>query len=189
MMTQHTNSIQEGHVMVETRSVRDDSDDLVIIRGRVMDADVDTGTIRFIASAPPDRRASFSGSGMPFASASQAFFNTPNQGQVALATDGTFEVRLAAHPNSYYAGIGTVLVPPCVHVMYTCRGVLHRAAIKVAEVGVPFRLLTYPSTRSGPEFYDVPEQLAMTQEAIFRASAFPTDNRQPSSFWQSKPSV
>lgn len=178
-------SVQAGQVVVETRATGGgDDDDLgVVVRGRVMDAGVDAGRLRYLAAAPPDRRGSFAGSGMPFASSAQAFYNSPNQGQAAVGNDGTFELRLARHPNSYYSGIGTVLVPPCVHVAYRCRGRPYRALIKIVDTAVPFRLLTYPSGRSGPMFYHVPEQPARTQEAILRSTAFPADNVQPADFW------
>lgn len=177
-------SVQPGQVIVETRVTGGKSDDLgLVVRGRVLDVGVDAGRLRYLAAAPPDRRGSFAGSGMPFASSAQAFYNSPNQGQAAVGSDGTFEIRLARHPNSYYAGIGTVLVPPCVHVAYKCRGRAYRAVVKIEDAAIPFRLLTYPSGRSGPMFYRVPEQPARTQEAIFRSTAFPADNVQPKDFW------
>lgn len=180
-------SVLAGQVIVETRATgagRSGDNNLgVVVRGRVIDVGVDAGRLRYLAAAPPDRRGSFSGSGLPFASSAQAFFNSPNQGQAEVRTDGTFEIRLARHPNSYYSGIGTVLVPPCVHVAYKCRGRPYRAVVQIEDAAVPFRLLTYPSGRSGPMFYHVPEQPARTQEAILRSTAFPEDNVQPADFW------
>lgn len=187
--TMSDGSIMEGNVLVETRSDVRASDEVAVtvetvtIRGRVLDTGVDAGVITFLAAAPADRRGSFSGSGLPFSSAAQAMHNTPNRGKTAIARDGTFEIRLKAPPNSYYAGVGTLLVPPCVQLMYTCIGRPHRTAIKLADVAVPFRLLTYPATRTGPMFYYVPEQKARTQETIFREGAYPITNLAPTTFW------
>ena len=146
------------------------------VRGRVMEAGVDTGSgIRFLAAAPPDRGGSYSGSGLPFASASQAFFNTPNVGSAPLGPDGSFELRLPTMPNAYYAGVGTVLVPPCVHLTYTCdgRARTRTTAVELAAVAVPHRLLTYPASRRDPTFYQAPSPpTAQTQEAIIRGAVW-----------------
>lgn len=162
---------KEGRVVVQVLALPEQG---VVLRGRIMDeGGVDGGRLTYLAAAPPDRGGSFSGSGMPFASAEQAFFNSPNSGEAHVSADGTFELRLSKAPNSYYAGVGTVLVPPFVYLAYKCHGTPHTASVKLAEEAVPFRFLTYPSQRGGPMFYYKPEPLAQTQERLFRATGFP----------------
>lgn len=150
----------------------------------------DGDTVAFVAPSPPDYRSSFSGSGLPFAGFKQAFDRTPNKGSAAVDRE-TNTVSLALYPpNSYYAGLGTVLIQPKVHIRYTSSG---KTVEETAPVGasVPFRTLTYPAwntrPRTGPEFYDTGDLPVRSQEAILRASAYPTRNVMPPNFWGTKP--
>jgi len=151
--------------------------------------------VSYIAAAPADRRSSFTGSGLPFANERQAFEGSPNRGSVATDAQGAAEVTLAGPPNAYYAGLGTLLVPPSLQVMYVdADGVERRGAASLASVaGIPYRTNTYQRTRSGAEFYDVPQQLARSQPAILAASAYPADAQQSAQrsldtdFWHGKP--
>ena len=65
---------------------------------------VKDNAIHYVASAPPDHRASFTGSGLPFANQLQAFDNTPNQGRAVLDNQNTFKLKLIM-PNSYMVGL------------------------------------------------------------------------------------
>jgi hypothetical protein len=147
----------------------------------------DDGVVRYEAAAPPDFRSSFTGSGLPFANAEHAFENTPNRGTARVGADRALEVRLRT-PNSFYVGLGTVVVPPTLFVSYVTRGEPRREAFQVAN-GVPFRSLTYPKTRGGSGFYAVPEQLVRSQEAILHAGRYPEENREPHDFWGGRPPV
>ena len=145
----------------------------------------DGHTAQFIAAAPADYRSSFTGSGLPFANADQAFYGTPNRGKIAIHPDGTFTVRLRM-PNSYYVDMGTTLVPPTLHLFCTKDGSKKHAAFRVSHP-IPFRTLTYQATRTGPEFYDTDSKFIRSQERILLASGYPECNVSPSDFWGGKP--
>jgi hypothetical protein len=159
----------------------------------------DEGTqIVYFAAAPADRRASFSGAGLPFASFEQAMHETPNRGVVTpLAdqpgVDTQVTVQLAAVPNAYYASLGTVYVPPTLYLRFVSGGKAYTQAVPVpGQFGAPYRTLTYPGfsntrARRDATFYEVPEQPARSQEAILRASEYP--ERQAANFWGDRPPV
>jgi hypothetical protein len=151
----------------------------------------DDGRVQYAAAAPPDYRASFSGSGLPHPSAAQAFHNTPNRGTAAVAADGSVQVRLLA-PAPYYTPRGQ-LVPPTLHVLYASGGRRVREAHELPDAAVPFRSLAPPAERAsrGADFYAWrgagAHALARSQHEILLASAFPGLNRQPSDFWGGRP--
>ena len=151
----------------------------------------DDGHVTFSAAAPVDYRASFSGSGLPFADRDQAFYATPNSGTAAVHHDGSFEIRMAT-PASYYAGLGTVLVRPTVFLTFELAGKRTVTHVSVDDP-VAFRLGTYPhqftNARDSPAFYRADSVLPRTQEEILRASAYPLDNETPKNFWGTKPPV
>ena len=147
----------------------------------------DDGLVRWVAAAPPESRSSFAGSGLPFASAEQAFYDTPNRG-TSRVDAATGEFRASILPvNSYYVGLGTVEVPPTLHMAYASGGRQVREARKLAQHAVPYRSLTYPAGRTGPGFYAPPTQLARPQEAILRASAFDAAQEPAEDFWSGRP--
>ena len=150
--------------------------------------------VAFMAAAPPERRASFTGSCLPYANETQAFDGGRAMRGHAAPGDGDsgeHTLRLAATPNAYYVGLGTVLVPPSVFVSYPHRGQLIRGAAKLSD-GVPFRTLTYPALRGSASFYDTPVVPVRSQQSILFASAFPDSpvrSTTPSEFWGGKPAV
>lgn len=148
---------------------------------------VPDGRVRYWAAAPPTRGASFSGSGLPFASASQALDNSPNVGVARLDIANRFEISLEL-PNSYYEHCGTTLVGPTVYLEYTAvGGRAVQSEINVGE-GVPFRSMTYPAQRASCMFYDGDMDLPVrTQEAILRGAGYPATNHVPPNFWGDKP--
>lgn len=165
----------------------------VVISGTI-DDNVVEGKIQVMAACPIDKKSSYSGSGLPFASVKQAFDNTPNRKEFELSLHNKFEVEFMI-PNSYYIGLGTVLVPPTVFLRYSNGD--HHKVIQIQLCGsIPYRTLTYPisnehASRSGPQFYDVnlPHR---TQEQILRDSAYPKQDellkyKIPSNFWGLKP--
>lgn len=162
----------------------------VVIKGRIHEQ-VD-GAVTYRAATPMDRRASYTGSGLPFANADQAFDDTPNQGSFKLELHNEFQVKLIM-PNSYYRALGTVLVPPTLYLQYQSHGKERRISIKISD-GVPFRMLTYPSSMTMPRrdamFYSGMTELPVrNQEEILRSSGYPDKNRMPANFWGARPPV
>lgn len=162
----------------------------VQVNGMLHDT-IDGQIVDFIAAAPTDRRSSFSGSGLPYPSALVAFQNTPNQGTVHVNNDNYFSINLYK-PNSYYAGLGTVLVQPTVYISYKSNGVKKYIDIKIDD-SIPFRTLTYQNVeskvaRTGPLFYNNTNLPVRTQEEILVSSAYPCGNGTiPNNFWGLKP--
>lgn len=161
----------------------------MIVRGQIID-DVRDGKLRYIAAAGPDRRATYSGSGLPFANQIQAFDNTPNVGIVQLDYENRFEIPLVT-PNSYMIGLGSVQVPPTLYLSYERpNGEKKTVSVRVAEP-IPYRSMTYPTTpraRVDATFYDTQfELVAKTQEKIFYDSAYPCDRKTHANFWGKRP--
>lgn len=154
---------------------------------------VDDGMIRYIAAAPADHHASYSGSGLPFPNASHAFYGTPNRGEVRVhPVENTTTLRVRM-PNSYYAGLGTVRIPPKVYLTYTTNGKKRTIDVQLSE-GIPYRSLTYPMVetpawpRKDAMFYSGGWELPVrTQEQVLRDSAYPSENKMHSKFWGLKP--
>lgn len=157
----------------------------VILKGTIKD-DVKDGKVYYIAAAGPDRRATFTGSGLPFANQIQAFDNTPNVGQVDLDMSNSFTIKLVT-PNSYMVGLGSVTIPPTVFLKYLRpNGEERKISIKVAEP-IAYRSLTYPldpRPRKDSTFYDTQfELIPKTQEQLFYDSAYPCDGVTHPNFW------
>lgn len=154
----------------------------------------DDPVIEFIAPAPSHRNGSFSGSGLPFANAEQAFYETPNAGKVNLTALRTAEIPLKGMPGSFYTGLGTVLVPPTLVVTYRSGGVQKTESVVLAH-SIPFRTGTYPNARKAASggFYDKTFPLARSQEQILYESAYPcpaagvSRATEPADFWGGKP--
>lgn len=126
-------------------------------------SNADGGFVRYIAAAPADGFGGFTGSGLPFGTLHQAFENTPNSGR-ADAIGGVVRLSLL-DPNTFYSRVGTVRTAPTVYISYVSRGV-DRFLAAPAGPGVPFRDLTYPRTRTGPEFYAAPRVVMSQYEKI-----------------------
>lgn len=169
-------------------------DGKIIIKGTIED-NVVQGKILILAACPHDSRTSWSGSGLPFASPIQAFENTPNRHVVELGFNNKFETILSI-PNSYYVGLGTVLIPPTVFIRYSNGDKYNLIQIKISN-GIPYRSLTYPisteyKSRYGPDFYENDNLTVRSQEQILKDSAFPVKDCNmhyniPENFWGSKP--
>lgn len=170
-----------------------DFDRQLVVKGRINEY-VKDDTVYFLAAAPPDYRATFSGSGLPFANQVQAFQHTPNKGTVKVPAYGSeFEIKLMT-PNSYYVGLGTVYVPPTLFLEYTNgNGTKRNVSIKLSD-GIPYRSLTHPgpgqktAPRGNAMFYGTQFGLPVrSQEQILRDSAYPTSNHMDADFWGLKP--
>lgn len=188
-MAQPSRASQFATVFCEGRIYNTgDNKDMVVV-GRIKEP-VKDGVVYYSAANPPDYRATYTGSGLPFANQHQAFENSPNRGRVSVM-DGSFEVKIM-FPNSYYVGLGTVIVPPTLYIEYqNMAGATRNVSIKLSD-GVPYRMLTYPMQYTMPRkdamFYSHGWQLPVrTQEEILRDSAYPTKNKMYSNFWGLKP--
>jgi len=161
----------------------------LIITGKIND-DVKDNTIYYLAACGADRRASYTGSGLPFFNQIQAFDNTPNVGKVELDFNKNFTIKLIT-PNSYMIGLGSVLVPPTLFITYfTLNGEKRKVNIKVDEP-IAYRSLTYPldpRPRTDASFYDTQFYLIpKTQEQILYDSAYPCNKVAHKNFWGMKP--
>lgn len=158
--------------------------------------EVDEDIVYYVAAAPAMCTNSMSGSGLPFIDSKQAFDRTPNKGYVLKdARTGTFTIRMSM-PNSYYAGLGTLLIKPKVYIYYkTRRGHVKRSTAIQLSRGIPYRSLTYPMNetdvgRKDPMFYSpVLFQRVRSQEQILRDSAYPAQDEMAPDFWGDTPSV
>ena len=145
--------------------------------------------ILYWAPSPPTYSTSYYGSAHPYPNPEVAFDQTCNAGAIqALNRKFTFRLK---YPNAYYVGLGTIYVPPHVHIKVCEPGVKKYTSVKIDD-GIPYRTLTHPSPpskkpRIGPNFYYEPPQEARSQETILRQSEYPSKNIMPDNFWGLKP--
>ena len=169
--------------------------DDVTLEGQIK-SNIKGGRIFLRAANPIDRRSSSSGSGLPFANAQQAFENSPNIDEIEVSMNNTFSINILM-PNSYYIGLGTVLVPPTLFIDFHNGAERRTISIEVNKP-LPYKTLTYPmstehASRSSPLFYEGGSQLpSRSQEDILYDSAYPTsengiNNALPVNFWGAKP--
>lgn len=157
------------------------------INGQLKGYENTTVDIIYWASAPATRGLSFSGSGLPYANPDQAYDNTPNQG-ASKAINGRFQISLKS-PNAYYVGLGSLYVPPMVHVKVCGDSTVHHIPI---DKSIPFRTLTYPAPpsknpRSNAMFYYNKDLPVRSQEQILRDSAYDASRPMPDNFWGLRP--
>lgn len=163
----------------------------VVVKGVLSDSPKDN-VVRFIAASPANRRASFTGSGLPFHSEKQAFDTTPNRGALRLSGKA-FEIPLM-FPNSYYVDLGSKLVPPSLYLHYTNgRGDDRTVAIKLGDP-IPYRLLGNPKDftleKKDAAFYHAHHNLPVrSQEQVLLDSAYPSKNKMAADFWGLKPAL
>lgn len=121
-----------------------------------------------LAPNPPMSMTNYSGSGLPYSCASQAFENTPSKQEIPNAT---FETTIL-YPNSYYAVGASERIPPSVFFGFVPQSSNTPTYIRFEVPDLlPLRTLTHRSSRKGPEFYankatiiGVPD----SQEALLR---------------------
>lgn len=109
--------------------------------------------LEYLAPAPLDRRASFTGSGLPFPSARQAFSDSPNQGRARSGADGRVELAIVS-PNGFYECSGTEYHDPFVILRYADGQTETRPLPEAARVCRLNRDLTYHEARTSPLFYE-----------------------------------
>lgn len=157
---------------IHSVAVSDGPEGSLEVRGVLAPPPLPGAPVEFLAATPPDRRSSFAGSGLPFPNAAAAFYATPNRGVTRAGAAGDVTIRLAARPGSYYAGLGTSLVPPTLHIAWHVGETRKHAAVQLGAP-VPHRSLSYARARGGPAFYaPKPPEDVRTQEAILRSSAY-----------------
>lgn len=159
----------------------------VTVKGSVDSQNPDPVVV-FWAGNPPDYRGSFSGSGLPFASPSQAYDKTSNHGAVR-AVNRQFEFKIK-YPNAYYAGLGTMYIPPHINIKVCEPGKPDAHHVIELGEGVPYRSLTYPSgnkPRLNAMFYCQPGLPVRSQEQILRDSAYPSTHQMSKDFWGLRP--
>lgn len=127
--------------------------------------DVDDGVVDFIAACPPDRRTSFSGSGLPFATPEQALLETPNVGRLSVLSKNTPLSIDIITPNSFY--VGSSKVYPTLFIRYKSKKKYCIRAIKLAD-HIPYRMLFHT-----PHNAEVNETHT-NQELILRKKAYPS---------------
>lgn len=147
---------------------------------------IDGNVIQYIAPSPPDYRASFSGSALPYANEDQAYDETPNLGRVILKNN-TFAFDIAT-PNGYYEDFSSKIVTPFVYINYKINGVEKHLKINLADSSIPYRSLTHPADHN-EMFYENVDLPIRTQEAVIRDSKYPTTNKKNTNdtFWGLKP--
>ena len=152
-----------------------------IVRGKVLSR-TSKPTIVYWAANPPTYISSYSGSGLPYPNPLIAYENTINRGAV-IATSNQFEFKIH-YPNSYYTGLGTVLVAP--HVDFKICEPGSNEKIYTIQLGesIPFRTLTYSPLRSSSLFYKGKNKMPIvSQEELLRRSSYPNKNKTPDNFW------
>ncbi len=151
------------------------------VRGRV-ESKTASPTIIFWAANPPTYNNSYSGSGLPYPDPKTAYENSVNKGAV-IAEGGQFEFKIH-YPNSYYTGLGSVLVPPHVNFKVCEPGSKDKVyKINLGE-SIPYRTLTYPPSRKSPMFYEGKNtRPVLSQEKLLKRSAYPKTNHTPANFW------
>ncbi len=169
-----------------------------IVRIRLDTSEVVDGNIlHFIAARSSDRRYSYTGSGLPFTNAEQAFHATQNMGEAKCMGNNMFEISLNTIPNSYYEGLGTRKVPPRVNIWWLSNGVKKTGGVQIGK-SIPFRSLTFPPNgkfNRDVMLYDNEFKFARSQERILLESAYPSYDasvgvaQEPENFWGTRPPV
>lgn len=190
MQHQKTFNTEECQGIIKYHNCED-----LTVEGQIK-SNIKGGRIFVRAANPIDKRSSISGSGLPFVNAQQAFENSPNIEEIEVGLNNTFAIDILM-PNSYYIGLGTVLVPPSLFIDFH-NGLERRTITIEVNKPLPYKSLTYPistehASRSSPLFYAGGSELpSRSQEDILYDSAYPSSadpvNRAlPVNFWGTKP--
>lgn len=167
-------------------------DGTVTVTGRVTALGIQPQKIKWIAATPVTRGIGFAGSGMPYPNREIALADTPHMGEFT-SPDGSFQLKLRGIPAGYFAGLGSVYVPPLIE--FYSNGIkdgkVVHTALWINDTAAPFRWSSgAPATlRAAPAevgamgrsmYYLGREDLPLfdSQEAALRARAYPSDNTQ-----------
>tara|TARA_Y100000389_G_scaffold193485_1_gene222303 strand:+ start:4536 stop:5063 length:528 start_codon:yes stop_codon:yes gene_type:complete len=154
----------------------------ITINGEITDKLTDS-QLYYVAPAPCDTMASFSGSGLPYPNKIQAFSNNPNQGKIGLKNN-KFSIQLL-RPNSYYKDFNTLELP---YVLITYN---KNKTIKVdlSFEKMSYRSLQYPALRqTQKEMFYARKLPIRSQEQILRDSEY-DDLHEANDFWGLKPPI
>lgn len=124
----------------------------------------DDKILYYIAAAPADVRTTFSGSGLPFISADQAFRGTPNSGVVS-APSRNVAVELAFPNKVYEMSVSCIL--PSLFLMYTSHGRKQYHQVKLGNFAYPSRDVVYTAHPARDFTY------VKTQEQYLLETAYP----------------
>jgi hypothetical protein len=164
--------------------VKRNVDGKIYVNGQITKYGARSMTIRWIAAKEPHRCTSFSGSGLPYHNADQAFHNTPNKGLIK-SSDGSFAIVLSSLPSAYYTGLGSAYVPPAILFEIKTNKKEFKTHIFLSPEGMPYRWISgAPSgSRIPPSadetgramFYNGREELGLfqNQEALLRFRGYP----------------
>ena len=157
----------------------------IIING-IIKHNIDNNLVFYYAASPPDYNNSYSGSGMPFHSKFQAFYETPNIGKVKVESN-KFIIKINK-PNSYYESIAEsdTITKPYIMIYYYMNGEKIMKKIELDEE-IHYRDIRYNKSHTGNVlFYDNMNLPIRSQEQVLRDSAY---NTKGNSFWNLKPPV
>jgi hypothetical protein len=126
----------------------------------------DNMKIEWVAASPPDKRTSFSGSGIQIASEEQAFGGAAQRGVADVSVTGHFSVTVKA-PNSYHVRSSEAPLPPRMFVFWEAECASHKMAIPIPDASVPGRSLRDPVNDLDVSYPDL-----QTHESYLRASAY-----------------
>jgi len=188
-MTSHRTSKGNG---IEVEIIRNE-DGTVHVSGKIHAFDGFPQRIHWIAPKGIHRVFSFSGSGLPYHNADQAFDGTENEGTV-LSRDGTFKLEMPTFPSAYYTGLGSIYVPPVLMMETVKEATLNtpnperfRTHVFLSPEGVPYRWIagSPPGPRIAPKegelgramYYNGREELPLfqNQEMLCRYKGYPAD--------------
>ncbi len=169
-------------IITEHNSISDKSFD-TIIEG-IIHSNVDNNKIFYYAAAPADYRTTFTGSGLPFHSKSQAFYGTPNIGNQNLVQN-KFSIKLQK-PNAYYDNLAGPIIEPCLYIYYFNNNIKKEITVSLKEK-IPYRDIRFTDYRHSVEFYNNQNLPVRTQEQILLDSKYPDTNIMSSNFWGLKP--
>ena len=167
---------------------RNPVDGTVTINGRVTIFGSTPQRISWIAAAPVTRGIGFAGSGQPYPNKDIAYSETPNKGTVDSA-DGTFSINLKGIPAGYFAGLGSIYVPPLVEFRTSTRDKKNaQLSLQINDTAAPYRWISgspatmraevdTPESTGRAMYYKGREQMPLfdNQEAQLRAKAYPGD--------------
>ena len=152
----------------------------IVIEGTITDK-LTSPYISYVAPAPCDTLTSFSGSGLPYPTKQQAFYNTPNIGKIKL--EGNKFVIKLLRPNSYYLDFN-ILKKPHLQIVYNTNSKMN---IDLSSEAIAYRSLQYPElrTKTNVQFYNRKLPIR-SQEKILRDSGY-DDRKEHPKFWGLKP--
>jgi hypothetical protein len=130
---------------------------------------IDNDLIFYEAAGPPDRITSFTSSALPFHNKEQAFYNSPNIGQIKLDQEKKGMIRLY-FPNTYYEDLGNILVTPHVKISFSINHEQYSLIVKLSD-GVPNRSL-YSDGRTTTTTTTTTSTLVDTQERMLKSKRY-----------------